>query len=32
MIPLFSLAGVPPLSGFIAKVAVIGAVLMPITT
>jgi multicomponent Na+:H+ antiporter subunit D len=27
MIPLFSLAGVPPLSGFIAKVAVIGAVL-----
>ena len=27
MIPLFSLAGVPPLPGFIAKLAVIGAVL-----
>jgi multicomponent Na+:H+ antiporter subunit D len=27
MVPLFSLAGVPPLSGFIAKLAVIGAVL-----
>jgi len=27
MIPLFSLAGVPPLSGFIAKVAVVGALL-----
>src|SRR6185369_10264770 len=24
MIPLFSLAGVPPLSGFVAKVAVVG--------
>jgi multicomponent Na+:H+ antiporter subunit D len=27
LIPLFSLAGVPPLSGFIAKLAVVGAVL-----
>jgi multicomponent Na+:H+ antiporter subunit D len=27
MVPLFSLAGIPPLSGFIAKLAVVGAVL-----
>jgi multicomponent Na+:H+ antiporter subunit D len=27
MVPLFSLAGVPPLSGFIAKLAVVGALL-----
>jgi multicomponent Na+:H+ antiporter subunit D len=27
LVPLFSLAGVPPLSGFIAKLAVVGAVL-----
>lgn len=27
MIPIFSLAGIPPLSGFIAKLAVVGAVL-----
>jgi multicomponent Na+:H+ antiporter subunit D len=27
MVPLFSLAGVPPLSGFVAKLAVVGAML-----
>jgi multicomponent Na+:H+ antiporter subunit D len=27
MVPLFSLAGIPPLSGFLAKLAVVGAVL-----
>jgi multicomponent Na+:H+ antiporter subunit D len=27
MVPIFSLAGIPPLSGFIAKLAVLGAVL-----
>jgi multicomponent Na+:H+ antiporter subunit D len=27
MVPLFSLAGIPPLSGFIAKLAVVGAIL-----